>query len=123
MVLVRALGKAVLAGFYVAPWMWLLTLGALLTGATLQAGHFPTQVNTQPDWVVGFSPVYDAVFMLLLPALLSPFVVAGDIVWRVVSRENAWSRAPALIAFGLGCVLAGAVIFGNAFGVMNWLMG
>ena len=119
---VRVLGSALLAAFYVAPWMWLLTLGALLAGAIVQFGHFPSYSNPDPRWVVGFAPVHDAAFLLLVPALLSPLVVVAEIVWRVARGGDALTRAPALLAYVLGCALAGAVIFGDAFGLMNWLL-
>jgi hypothetical protein len=113
----------VIAGFYISPWAWLASLGILLAGAVHQFGLFPSGANSDPTWVAGFTPVYEAAYMLLVPALLSPAVVMGDLAWRLARRGgNARGRALPLAAYILGCGLAGAIIFGDAFGLMNWLL-
>ena len=113
------LGQTILAAFYLAPWVWLGCFAVFTAAVTIAVGHFPSYSNPDPKHVAGLQPLYLLTVALLLPLVLSPLVMgayAGSLLWR---RLQVPPRRTA--AYLLGCALAAAILFGNAFGLGSWL--
>jgi hypothetical protein len=113
------LGHALLATFYVAPWVWLVCFAIFTAAVAIAVGHFPSYSNPDPKHVAGLEPLYLLTILLLLPLVLSPLVMgayAGSLLWRGLPVP-----LPRTAIYLLGCALAAAILFGDAFGLGNWL--
>lgn len=114
-----ALRRVTLNAFYAAPWAWLAAFGLLLGATILQVGHVPSYGDPDPKQVAGAWPLLWAIYLLLILALMSPLIVAGETVVRLVLKAGLKPRALAL--YGAGFALFAAIAFADAFGLMNWL--
>ncbi len=116
------LGKAAIAVLYAAPLAWVACLAAFVFAVTLKVGHFPSYSNPDPKHVAGLGLLHETAVMLLFLALLSP-VVLGIRAGSALLREGASTgrRWVSRIYFA-GLALAAVVMFGDAFGLMTWLL-
>lgn len=118
----RRMGTACLLIVYAAPWAWVLCLGLLAWAVAVKVGHFPTYSNPDPKHVAGFSLLYEATVVLFFVALFSPLVVGVRAVASLL-RWGKWRDGPLVSAAYLaGLALTGAVVFGDPFGLMTWLL-
>lgn len=118
----RRLGGACLALFYVAPLAWVVCLGAFACAVAIEVGHFPSYSNPDPKHVAGLATLYEATVLLFFLALLSPLVI-GARTGAVLLRTGTWHGGPwTLVMYLAGVSLTGAVVFGDAFGLMTWLL-
>jgi hypothetical protein len=117
---VARIGRLVLSAFYAAPWTWLLAFGVLFTLALAQFGHVPSYGNPDPKQVAGTWVPYWAIYLLLIPTLLSPAIVLTETVVRLVTKSGI--RARALAGYAVGFALFASIAFADAFGLMNWLL-
>jgi hypothetical protein len=114
-----SLGHAIAWALLAAPWAWLICFAVFTASATAVVGHFPSYSNPDPKHVEGLEPLYQLTVVLLLPLLLSPIVLgayAASLRWR--GRAIPWRNAA---AYAAGMAIAASVLFGNAFGLGNWL--
>jgi hypothetical protein len=115
----RQLSQAIIAVFFAAPWVWLACFAIFTAAVTIAVGHFPSYSNPDPKHVAGLEPLYLLTVLLLLPLALSPLVMgahAGSLLWRGMPLQLQRTGT-----YLLGCALEAAILFGDAFGLANWL--
>ncbi|MDX2202139.1 MAG: hypothetical protein NW223_05275 [Hyphomicrobiaceae bacterium] len=119
---VRWLGRASLTILYAAPLAWVACLAALASAVAVKVGHFPSYSNPDPKHVPGLGPLYEATVVLLFLAALSPLVI-GALAGTKLLRAGRWDGGLWTSGIYLARLsLAGAVVFGDAFGLMTWLL-
>jgi len=121
MVAWQSIGKGLIALFYAAPWVWLSCFGAFTAAATYAAGHFPTYGNPDPKRVDDFWILYMLVVMWLGIALLSPFVVAGHTLARVMTNPALPFEGVRLSVYAIGAAVTAYVVLGDPAGLRTWL--
>ena len=118
----RRAGTACLAIAHAAPWVWVLCLGLFAWAVTVKVGHFPSYSNPDPKHVAGLGLLYEATVVLFFVALLSPLVMGARAAVSLL-RSGRWRNGPwASGVYLAGVSLTGAVAFGDAFGLMTWLL-
>jgi hypothetical protein len=110
-----------LAAACLLPWVWLLFLGAFAALVSLKFGHFPTPANPDPKHA-GLSALYVATVVLLAATIFSPLLIGGAIALRALFGFGRLFSGRMLWAYAAGLALSAAIIFGNAFGLMSWLL-
>jgi hypothetical protein len=121
MIAARWLGRAVLVASYAAPWAWLACFGVFVTAVMIKVGHFPYYSHPDPKHVEGLCGLYLATMLLLVATLVSPLLVGGRALSRVVRRQRPHPQPLTTAAYLLGLSLFAIIIFGNAFGLASWL--
>jgi hypothetical protein len=110
-----------LAAVCLVPWAWLLCLGVFVALVSLKLGHFPTYSNPDPKHA-GLSALYVLTIALLAATLFSPIVVGAAIALRALFGFGRLFSQRILWAYAAGIAASAAIIFGNAFGLMSWLL-
>ena len=122
MMAIRRIGRTCLVIAYAAPWAWVLCLGIFAWAVTVKVGHFPSYSNPDPKHVADLSLLYEATVVLFFIALLSPLVI-GTRTAVALLRSGRWRDGPwASGVYLAGVSLTGAVVFGDPFGLMTWLL-
>jgi hypothetical protein len=108
--------------FYAAPAAWLLVFGVLLAGTVLRIGHLPSYAAPDPKQIEGLGGFVLAARLLLVPVFVSPLMVGSDLLFLTLKGAPLRTRYRVLTAYLASLAVFAAIVFGNAFGLMNWLM-
>ena len=107
---------------YAAPLVWVACLTAFAWAVTIKVGHFPSYSNPDPKHIAGLGLLYEATVLLFFLVLLSP-VVMGARAAAALIRSGRWHGGHwTSVIYLVGVSLAGAVVLGDAFGLMTWLL-
>jgi hypothetical protein len=118
---VQRLGRLVLAAFYVAPWAWLACFAVFVAAVTVKVGHFPSYSNPDPKHVEGLGALYELTVLLLFAAWLSPIVGGGYLARALLFGRSLNFRLTTAAIYVAGLGITSILLFGNAFGLANWL--
>ena len=121
MIVARWLGRSLLVASYAAPWAWLTCFGVFVAAVTIKVGHFPHYSNPDPKHVDGLCVLYLVTMLLLMATLASPIVVGGHALIAALRQQRVHAEPVTTAVYLLGLTLFVIVIFGNAFGLGNWL--